>query len=211
MHFNNFSNSKVNHGSDLKNIDRCPHCKKATPLLNNVWLSQLYIKEGSGYGKKWGVYQCSSCKDCILAEGIPGNEETKGIERIYPETEQLSEILPPNVRRFLKQAIESLDNPDCAVMAACSAVDSILKEKGLCGDYSLHRRIDEAVSKQILSIEIGSWAHEIRSLSNYPRHADEDCIPTENDAKQIVEFTKMIADILFVLPAKIKLLRNKDN
>ena len=51
---------------------------------------------------------------------------------------------------------------------------------------------------------MGQWAHRVRLDANGQRHSDmEDEMPTIEDAQQGIEFTKALAELLFVLPAKV--------
>ncbi len=85
-----------------------------------------------------------------------------------------------------------------------SAVDAMLKakddEKG-----TLNERIKKAIGDQLLTKEMGEWAHHIRLEANDQRHADEDVgFPTQEDAQQSIEFTEALAEILFVLPKRAR-------
>jgi Domain of unknown function (DUF4145) len=81
-----------------------------------------------------------------------------------------------------------------------SALDAMLKAK----DYekgTLNERIKKAIGAQLLTKEMGEWAHHVRLGANDQRHADEDVgFPTQEDAQQSIEFTEALAEILFVLP-----------
>ena len=88
-------------------------------------------------------------------------------------------------------------------MLAASAVDAMLKEKGL-KNGSLYNRIDEAQKSHLITSEMAAWAHEVRLDANDQRHADEDApLPTSAEAEKTIEFTKALAQFLFVLPASV--------
>ena len=71
-------------------------------------------------------------------------------------------------------------------------------------DGSLYRRIDEAASKGLLTPDMAEWAHDVRLDANDQRHADVAAIaPDFEHAKRCLEFAKALADILFVLPARV--------
>ncbi len=89
-------------------------------------------------------------------------------------------------------------------MLAGSAVDAMLKHLGL-REGSLYARIDEAVTKNMLTQGMANWAHEVRLGSNRPRHADdEEPHVTHDEARQSVEFAEALGQFLFVLTAKIE-------
>jgi hypothetical protein len=89
-------------------------------------------------------------------------------------------------------------------MLAASAVDAMLKEKGL-KDGSLYNRIEQAAANHLITPGMAEWAHEVRLDANDQRHADENApLPTSDDAQRIVEFASALAEFLFVLPARVQ-------
>jgi hypothetical protein len=125
------------------------------------------------------------------------------VEEVLPNPTQLSEVIPDAARNFLRQAQESLHVPDGAVMLAASAVDALLKAKGY-REGSLYARIKEAVADNLLTPDMGLWAHQVRLEANNPRHVDEkEPHASETAAKQSVEFALALANIMFELPARV--------
>ncbi|MHA6731764.1 DUF4145 domain-containing protein [Devosia sp. A369] len=122
---------------------------------------------------------------------------------IWPSAKEAHEDIPEPARTFLQQAFETLHAPDAAAVMAGSAVDGMLKAKGLIKG-SLYDRIDKALGENILTKGMADWAHSVRLGSNRPRHADADNpLITPNEAKQSVEFAEALGSFLFVLTAKI--------
>jgi hypothetical protein len=82
----------------------------------------------------------------------------------------------------------------------------MLKEKGYDDrDVTVNHRINKAVEGHLLTKEMGEWAHQIRLEANDPRHADKNAsIPTVEQADQSIEFAEALADILFVLPSRVR-------
>jgi hypothetical protein len=165
-----------------------------------------------GSGLIWAVYTTTCCegflsaKGPFIAEGVP--IEAWGefpIEAIYPGSRRAAPEIPEPARYFLQQAFETLHAPDAAVMVAGSAVDAMLKHRGLT-EGSVHARIEEAVKKNILTPAMGEWAHVVRLESNRPRHADEkEPHVSPEEAQQSVEFTDALGLFLFVLSSRIKI------
>lgn len=88
-------------------------------------------------------------------------------------------------------------------MLAASAVDSMLKLRGY-SEGSLYARIEKAIENHLLTQEMGQWAHAVRLDANDQRHADEAAaLPTEADAKRVIDFAEALAEILFVLPSRV--------
>lgn len=188
----------------LVGLVRCPQCGIANPEMQVMWNSDCIMPRAeNGYGYNWAVYKCTSCRLLVLAQSQLGNKGTRELERTYPEVESVEEDIPERARSYLGQAIESVHAPDGAAMLAGSAVDSMLKAKGLT-EGSVYKRIDQAVEQHILTKEMGDWAHDVRLGSNRPRHADhDDPHVTTEEARQAIEFAKTLGMVLFVLPNRI--------
>ena len=88
-------------------------------------------------------------------------------------------------------------------MLAASAVDAMLKHKGY-KDGSLYQRIEDAAADHIITEDMATWAHQVRLDANDQRHADESAqFPTTEEAQRSLDFAMALAEILFVLPARV--------
>lgn len=126
------------------------------------------------------------------------------ISQIWPAPQTVADTIPARAREFLSQAIGSIHAPAGAVMLTASAVDAMLKDKGL-KDGSLNSRIDQAASTHLITVEMAAWAHEIRLDANDQRHADEAVeLPSAADATKAIEFANALAQFLYVLPARVE-------
>lgn len=89
-------------------------------------------------------------------------------------------------------------------MMSASAVDSMLKGRGL-REGVLYNRIDLARDQHLITADMATWAHDIRLDANDQRHADEEMpLPTQEDAKRCLDFAMALAEVLYVLPAKVQ-------
>jgi hypothetical protein len=122
---------------------------------------------------------------------------------IWPAPQTVHDSIPERARAYLQQAIASIAAPSGAVMLTASAIDSMLKEKGL-KDGSLYKRIDKAAADHLITAEMAAWAHEVRLDANDQRHVDDaGALPDEADARKSIDFTMALAQFLFVLPARV--------
>src|SRR5580693_4195602 len=130
-------------------LDRCPHCNVHTPLLNSLHTYETNNSKNENR-RVWMIYKCSSCGGIATAFARnPGSE----VEKIYPAAGGIAADVPNPAREYLKQAIESLSAPVGAVMLAASAVDAMLRTKGLI-DGSLYARIDQAAATHLITAEM---------------------------------------------------------
>ena len=122
---------------------------------------------------------------------------------IHPSSEIVDNSVPERAREYLKQALSSLSAPSGAIMLCASSLDAMLKAKEY-KEGSLNSRIEAAAKDHLLTEDMKAWAHEVRLDANDQRHADDNAgLPTIDDAKKTLEFTKAVAQFLFVLPARV--------
>ncbi|MFZ5524489.1 MAG: DUF4145 domain-containing protein [Pseudomonadota bacterium] len=182
-------------------LERCPHCKVAKPLLGRVWHMDT-ADHAKGNKRFWSMYLCKSCGGVVLT--VSPIDEAHDITCIWPTPQAVAEEVPARAREFLSQAIASLYAPAGAVMLTASAVDAMLKDKGH-KDGSLNSRIGAAAKAHLITAEMAAWAHEIRLDANDQRHADEAAsLPSEADAAKAIEFANALAQFLYVLPARVE-------
>ena len=197
-------------------LDRCPHCFTATPTLNRQHVlsaqpgkAAAIAMTGPGEYLQWHVYICTSCAGLVAAAAtITGNQisytTSLPAPRIVPDIAALSADIPPKPARYLLQARETLSSPSSSVMTAASAVDAMLKARGY-KDGTLYSRIQQAENEGVLTKDMARWAHDVRLDANDERHADLDASAlTFKDATRCLEFAEALADLLFVLPARVK-------
>lgn len=182
------------------NLDRCPHCSIDFPNLTTK-INEFPTLTKSGNGMRyWKVYTCQRCGGAVIAASDNPN---RLVTEIYPERRLLSSEIPTRVKQYLQQAIDSVHSPSGSLMLCSSSVDAMLKELGL-RDGSLYTRINQAAAQHLITEEMAKWSHQVRLEANEQRHADDELeLPTVEQAKQGIEFSKTLAEILFVIPAKV--------
>jgi hypothetical protein len=179
-------------------LTRCPHCNVAKPYLYKIFEQKTTNSENE-HERMWRVYRCRSCGGIVMGWAGSNDPNYNAVE-LYPEPDVVDECLPVRARTFLSQAISSIHAPAGSVMLAASAVDAMLKAKGLT-EGALFPRINKAVKDHLITAEMATWAHEIRLDANDQRQAE---LPTEDQAQKCIEFAKALAQFLFVLPARVE-------
>lgn len=179
---------------------RCPQCSIARPHLSLQW--QIDTNNSAGNRpRRWAVYVCSTCGGLVSAWAQGLGQE---LQEHFPKAATVSVELPERPRTYLSQAQESLHAPAGAVMLAASAVDAMLKQRGL-NEGSLYSRIEKAAEQHFITSEMTKWAHAVRLDANDQRHADDGAaLPSEADAQRSIDFASALAEILFVLPARVE-------
>lgn len=124
-------------------------------------------------------------------------------QNIYPSLRGVAPELPLSAQKYLQQAIAGLALPDGAAVLAASAVDTMLKSRGLI-DGTLNSRIKQAAAQHLITAEMADWADEVRVGANEVRHADvQEPHKTPEEARRLVEFAEALGDFLFVFPARV--------
>ncbi len=97
------------------------------------------------------------------------------------------------------------------MMTAQRAVEAMLAEIGY-RKGTLRTRIIEAVREGKMPDAMAEWADEVRIYGNESHTSGEspDPLPDADDAKHALTFSWMLAEYLFVLPARIKRAREPD-
>ena len=181
-------------------IERCPHCQVDKPMLGYSTGFETTAVVG-GRKRRWKVYSCSRCGGVVTAASETDNGP---VREMYPSPTAIDEAIPHPAREYLSQAISSLHAPAGSVMLAASAVDAMLKVKGY-KEGSLFARIDKAAKDHLITEEMSQWAHEVRLDANEQRHADETApLPSTSDAERCVDFVQALAQLLFVVPARVR-------
>lgn len=187
-------------------LERCPWCKTAKPYLSLEGKKFQGKVLGDNWEEVWACYRCSTCKNMILAQigsNLYGLIEYHVYAYFPSGDDEISEHIPATVASSLKQAQNSTAQPDGCVMLCARAVDAMLQEKGF-QEGRLYSRIEEAVKEHLITADMAKWAHQVRLESNDSRHVDLKALPsTIDNAKQCLEFTMALAEILFVLPARV--------
>jgi hypothetical protein len=181
-------------------LERCPFCNVDTPSLRNQ--SQLDTVDYANLNHRfWRFYRCMRCGGIITAASKAGWDQD--VTELYPSPPTVSEAIPDQARRYLKQALQTLNSPDGSIVMSASAVDAMLKVKGY-KEGSLYTRINKAVEDHLITAEMAKWAHQVRLDANDQRHADDEAsVPTMQDAEKCVDFAQALAEFLFVLPSRV--------
>lgn len=198
--FLDHNNSPLTLRSDYLLLTRCPHCSTASPTVE-AWDREI-VKEGpKGSQRHWRLYFCKSCGGAIVG---CSKHTHHFVTELYPSLlRDLSWHIPANAKQHLAEARDITSQPSACIMSCANAINAMLIAKKVEGG-NLYPRLKNAQDAGILSKEVALWGHQVRLDANEERHPDEEYTPpTVDDAKQALEFTLMLAEILFVIPAKV--------
>jgi len=181
-------------------LNRCSHCGVAKPNLPMSWAAQTRGHSGDNQ-RFWKIYKCLTCGGLITASAT---SDLGQVVQYFPANVKVHEAISNPAGDFLQQAIDSIHTPAGSVMLSASSVDAMLKLKGYT-DGTLYKRINAAIKDNIITREMGDWAHEIRLDANDQRHADSNAeLPSKTDARKCIDFALALAQFLFVLPQQVQ-------
>ena len=190
--------------------ERCPHCKVAKPHMLKKWCHQGEISISEQF---YVAYQCTSCEQLVMAKikiiygpdsSFPQANSQKVVNYWPGLADEFSPTIPEDIRRHLNEARNGIDNPNSSVIASATSVDLMLQEKNI-EETSLNAAINRAKDQGLITEDMALWAHHIRIEANGSRHRKIGTpLATKEDAEQSLEFAVALAEILFVLPARVK-------
>ena len=88
-------------------------------------------------------------------------------------------------------------------MLASSAIAAMLKEIGY-SEGSLFSRLEQASDDNVISEDFVQWASWVGLDKDEDDDEDEDTLPTTDDANRMLEFVRMLGELLFVFPERVK-------
>ena len=190
----------MNHLSTSLALERCPHCAVMQPQLARI--TERENRRRGGH-RRWGVYECLACGGLVVAAMRAGDQAQVVLECYPTPPTELSDAIPARPREYLRQARDLLTRPAGSITLAGSAVDAMLKEKGL-KEGRLYERIHDAVQQHLISEDMAQWAHQVDLDPNDPRYTEEGSSPATIEAAQrCFAFALTLAEMLFVLPSRV--------
>src|SRR6516162_257460 len=187
----------------------CPFCEEE----GNFGLAYHAEKKKASSTKKlnFDLYQCRNCMAYVhvfwsAAEHSIGHSIYDFMVLPWPigKAKPLDNW-PDDVQRFWSQAHESLGikNWDAAAVMARSAVQATMRDKGAVGK-DLYGEIEDLAAKGSLPPLMKEWSHEVRVLGNESAHPKPGTPPpTQEDARDIVQFLDSLLLYLYEYPKRI--------
>ncbi|MFZ5963299.1 DUF4145 domain-containing protein [Thalassococcus sp. BH17M4-6] len=189
----------------LRNIDECPRCGIKNPLITLRTDPQTtWTAHSSGRKLLWAWYACESCAGPLSVQARQERPRASSWHLlIEPPPWVPFDSLPEEAKRYLKQARQTLSSPDASILMSSSAIDAMLKARGL-SEGTLFQRIEAAVIDGLITKEMSEWGHKVRLDANSIRHADtKDLPPTTEDANMVFTFADRLGEILFHIPSLV--------
>ena len=120
--------------------------------------------------------------------------------------------LPEDVRRAFEQAARAARrdaDADLAIMGCRRTLEIALARKG-ADEGTLATRIRRLADEGHLTRDLADWAHHIRELGNEAAHGPVMGEAAADQARELLEFTRLVLMYLFTLPGMVEEARRRD-
>ena|ERR1700675_1423180 len=204
----------VNFGPQFQQIGangECPHCSPTISYFHPVATHVEHLPTGAH--RIISAARCESCKGFVLVLGDRNPPHPPQLAAVYPlgkpndtvalEVQQSAKGVADDFAEALRcQWIKAYKA--CVVMCARAIQGSAIALGAT--KKRLTDQIDELFSQGKITEALKDFAHEIRVTRNIGAHPDKDGLEdvTEQDASDIVEFTREYLHHVYVMPAKLK-------
>ncbi len=185
---------------------RCPHCGKVAAYNPDNNTRRQFSRRPSTHARL-DICQNDECGCATVA--ILDENLTKVLETYPPLAEAPDKLLPNDVAVAFGEALKALREGiwNSSVVMCSRALDEAtveLKAKG----GSLFERIENLAETHRITPDLSEWAHTGRLAANLGRHGaekeqGEKKWNDENDAKEIVEFSRWFFQYVYLLPKQL--------
>jgi hypothetical protein len=209
--------------SDNEKVLTCLHCGNKTSMKvvashnltedDDIWDYSVDMYRPVytvSYYKRWDLYLCPVCKEVTLERITSFSEETEpngspiyNYEFIFPQNSYNNKYIPKAVNDAFEAALKvsKLDGAIC-IMALRRTLEKMCKDKGAAGD-DLFKKLKDLQSKSVLPPIMDKISYILRKEGNSAAHADDVEFDSET-VSLMIEFTKVVLDYVYSLPAKIQ-------
>ena len=207
----------------------CGHCGERAALA--IMGEYLVIPAASHDGRElWAAFtKCFHCSKpgyaLVLAPqgqiGIGPRQPDRDLTRFgwdlvtrepVPREPEAPAHLPEDVRRAFEQAARAARrdaDADLAIMGCRRTLEIALARKG-APQGRLVDQIHHLANEGDLTRDLADWAHHIRELGNEAAHGPVRGEAAADQARELLEFTRLVLMYLFTLPGMVEEARRRD-
>jgi len=112
------------------------------------------------------------------------------------------DLLPAQINAAFDELQHVLAAPRHAVIACRRILEQATDERLEKPKKTLADRIDQLRDEGLITRDVAQWSHDLRRFLNEAVH--EERPPTAEEAREVQDFTRLLIDLLYVYPARIK-------
>jgi hypothetical protein len=208
---------------DDASVAICFHCGNETLMVE---VASHAVKETDNIGmddygdplhvvqfhSKWDLLMCPVCKDVTLyrrtwcSEDGPYDEPEEKI--LFPYVTRKSGNIPPKIYSAYSAAIKvrRIDGAICA-LSLRRTLEMMCKDRGVEG-YDLYTKLKQLSDEGVLPPILSEMGDILKLLGNAAAHGD-DAEFDEDVVLAIVDFTQIILDYVYNIPASLRDVQQK--
>lgn len=157
---------------------------------------------------RWFTLSCPVCSKITLYEECDDELYRETFNKnLYPSIDITLKGVPESVKTAFESAlkVKNIDSAIC-LLSLRRVLEAICKEKNASGK-NLYEMVEDMISKQVLPemFEDACWI--IRELGNSAAHGDVTTF-YKSQVEQTIKFVETIINYLYVLPEKMKNMRD---
>jgi hypothetical protein len=207
----------------MEKVMVCYHCGNKTSMKivaehnltehEDIWDYSVDLFKPAyfiSFYKQWNIFLCPVCNEITVEKRTHFSEETEpngkpiyNTEIIYPQNSSESNFIPSSVSKAFEAALKvrNLDGAIC-IMALRRTLEKMCKLKEAEGK-TLSLKLKDLQNKKILPPIMDQISDILRIEGNSAAHADDVDFTPEN-VRLMIDFTQVILDYVYTLPAKIE-------
>jgi hypothetical protein len=190
----------------------CPHCATVSSYFRPVTSAYTEPRNGNTLTISCCGAQCDVCKGFVLVVGhrSANQHHPYVLDNVYPlgkPDENVEPGIPPDVTGDFQEAMRCrwIKAFKATVVMCRRAIQASCLEKKANRNKKLTEQIDELAKAGHITEPLRQFAHEVRLEGNDGAHPDPDGLTnvTEQDADDIIEFTREYLHHVYVMPEKL--------
>ena len=183
---------------------KCPYCR----VVSNT--TGKFKERQAGGERDLLIEQCQNCNKFSYYEVHPN--DILEVYEVFPRVDiDVDETLPDDVKKALTEAYQAFEAQiwNACVTMSRRAIEEATKEMQAAGK-DLNDKIENLAASDRITSALKDWAHEGRLGGNLGAHGSKQKNwADDEDAGEILEFTKWFMRYAYVLPAQLAERRRK--
>lgn len=197
----------------------CYHCGNKTFMdlvkyHQHIDSDEIADNYSVDFVRNWYIYSCKVCGEITVNREECFSEDISFDGKIivkssivYPQVTNKNSNMPDGVFESFEAAVKvrHIDGAICA-LSIRRALEKMCKDKGAT-HRDLYSKLKYLAEAKILPPIIDEMAYVLKQLGNAAAHAD-DVVFDEEIVSSMIEFTQIILDYVYNMPAKLKAIQS---
>lgn len=192
----------------------CPHCGNRTPhkfVFQHTYTAVWYGQDGKPseepfVDSMYFIYECSTCHDLSLYEGIPDSGVKPTLE--FPKGDTLDNSVPDCVACNYREAKRvQIVSPNAFAVLIRRALEAMCDDRGISSGR-LQQRLEELANRGEIPPVLAEITSVLRTLGNSGAHNTDQNVTVPMTWK-MDKFFRTLIEYVYVAPALLREFRQK--